>query len=1534
MPDQNKLLGGRLDQSNVKRRQLPPNLHWFWDQNGAEEEIKQLPANSKRIFLAWDNSASKRKGSKVFSWAESAEEARGAILSVPPKNRFCYEWIQSNHPCKPYLDIDKTSKFEENGLDPNAPFQDPKNPALCFDEFSLQQNEKMRKQLNLFEEMIEEQLHIKPEIVVLSSTRMITSEKKFKVSYHVIINNIVFSNCHNKQIWALMNFGSIFEGADASVYSHEQKFRTLLSCKCSDETRTPLEIAENLCSATGLTFRDTLLTCFERDSVTFIDESFHGYPNLAIEWRKLQPEKTSIKSTCSKNHPSVSPGDLGEHSDLIKPLEDVLMRIGDNSMVSKLVKKSNGELQFQCINKGARRCFLDESGSEIHERNNCLLFVRLVEDEGNRIAVVSAVCTAHNHKKKIEGKKREIALLCSNETEDWRIEQIHVKEISSHDNRAVEVDGSSSLKRKPAHALRGKQLSKQGGSTGRESHDKVSRRREATGGSKKENNGKGLEDSMLEGDEEEENEPDDAMSGGDEAGVNESEDSMSGGDEAAGENELDDSKSEVEKGPEDEGKDCADDMSRVDEAVGENELDDLRSDVEKGPEDEGKDCTNAMLRVDEAVGENELDVLRSDMEKGPEDEGKDCDDALSGGDEAVGENELDDSKSDVEKDPEDKGKDCDDALSRGDEAVGEKESDNSASGNTDLIKRKEEKKEMVSLCCRELSLMQVFSIDDPRTAAVFTAVRSLDISQSKQKNELLQWASRDPNYNAAKTEIFFYQMVPSCHGDCAEAFRALHDLRIKNPGFTMSEEISVDKWEYDSTESRSNTKNASGNKRKRGATGETKEPLADRRSIRPKNLFDGDEDLPLCRNPEDMTGNYLETESEELGGEKGQCCVGHDEEDKKLFVLLDNIDVKISKAGPLIFFARQLFKNKRKEVIDFVQSKMGMKESDAAKIWGMDIKSNWFGYYEQYLKVVLSPQKLISRTLPALFRCPVRDFEVVDQGGCKKLNFYPDSCPPSKHTLSLNTGRIDNDDTRNLAVIKLENLIVDNELAQLLVSNGVNRSVGFYGSEYYLLCPNGAWKRSSSEKVQLIIGKTLKPILTKQLDLLCFKESLGGLIRSRGNCTGSLSSKMLEVLIGKYCSSCKGGAELLKALKPMIEFVPGNYPELICFENGLVDLKTKNFLGPAPYNYYITRSIPHRYNDAADQSMINEYMQSMFSEAAYRDSSKLQEFVQTFLGSCLTEEKSSPMSVFHVGQGSNGKSEFCDILIGALGKEICRPLSAESLCKDGGQNNDNLFRAEGARSAIITESVHEKKMNDKMFKSVTGGDIVDVQKKHVESKDVRYTMKLNIFANSRPKFVHDGERALQRRWVVLPWRTEFLGDGDHIRRERLINEGHERWISPKNPELMKKIINEGNEGLLAYLVDGAHKMYQCPGYEIPIPPSILEATEQEREDKCDGVGDFVKASFETGGSCDFISTEEIEAVYIAVNNFDRSIFHSDDFFKKLKNQLVVIHPEAQKSKKKNVKTPGGSVQRCGYSGLVWKKNLSDVAKRILAGYGH
>jgi hypothetical protein len=294
-----------------------------------------------------------------------------------------------------------------------------------------------------------------------------------------------------------------------------------------------------------------------------------------------------------------------------------------------------------------------------------------------------------------------------------------------------------------------------------------------------------------------------------------------------------------------------------------------------------------------------------------------------------------------------------------------------------------------------------------------------------------------------------------------------------------------------------------------------------------------------------MTGGDQEMEREELDDKESKesaCDVGNEQADKQLFVLLDNIDVKASKAGPLIYLARLLFPNKRQEVIDFVRSKFDMKELEAGKIWDMDIYADWTEHYVRYLKVVLSPQKLISRTLPALLGCPVREFEVVDQGGCKNVKFYSDSCPSSKHTLSLNTGCIDNDDTKNLAVIKLENLIADNDLAQLLVNNCVGQRVGFYAGEYFLFCAgNGAWKRSSPERVQQTVGQMLKPMLTKQLDLLSFKESLGGLIRSRGNCTGSLSSRMLDSLISKYCSGCKGGGELLKALKPMIEFVPGNY---------------------------------------------------------------------------------------------------------------------------------------------------------------------------------------------------------------------------------------------------------------------------------------------------------------------------------------------------------------------------------------------------------
>lgn len=286
-------------------------------------------------------------------------------------------------------------------------------------------------------------------------------------------------------------------------------------------------------------------------------------------------------------------------------------------------------------------------------------------------------------------------------------------------------------------------------------------------------------------------------------------------------------------------------------------------------------------------------------------------------------------------------------------------------------------------------------------------------------------------------------------------------------------------------------------------------------------------------------------------------------------------------------------------------------------------------------------------------------------------------------------------------------------------------------------------------------------------------------------------------------------------------------------KNGLVDLQTKTLLGPAIPSDYVIQSIPHLYDPNADQSIVKRFLESLVPESVYDDAKEIQDFFQMHDGSFLTRASVMPAIVFLVGEGSNGKSKYCELVRKGLGKYHAT-IAAEALEKDPGENNDNLYRARLARCATIMEIEKGKKLSAKMIKGLTGGDLTEMAAKYKNGLEAETVFTMHLFANDVPEFTVkiSDDFALARRIAVLPMRVQFLDDNDTTQREKLKCAGHEHWARRKDEALVKSLINDGIPGLLAYMVDGAAKLF-AKDSKPALPPTIWNATNQEKGEDVD-----------------------------------------------------------------------------------------------------
>jgi hypothetical protein len=555
------------------------------------------------------------------------------------------------------------------------------------------------------------------------------------------------------------------------------------------------------------------------------------------------------------------------------------------------------------------------------------------------------------------------------------------------------------------------------------------------------------------------------------------------------------------------------------------------------------------------------------------------------------------------------------------------------------------------------------------------------------------------------------------------------------------------------------------------------------------------------------------------------------------------------------------------------------------------------------------------------------------------LRFEIDAIPFKTSDLNLNTGLINNDETLNLNLISGDADCSDYRLAEILIQRGFNRRLGFYQENYYQFTErNGTWNQIEKDQAQSMVSEELKVLFSRTLHLCQFREKIG---------LHRVKSIMFSKMMKRYCMHY-GVQDVLKAIKPRINFVPSEQnPHLACFANGLVDLRSKVMLGPAKPHDYVIRSIPHPYDPNADQSLIILFFRSLFPEGVYDDPTEIQEFFQMHMGSFLTKKTVMPAALLCIGEGSNGKSAYNQMLSKALGKGYHATIAAEALQKEPGTNNDNLYRARHARCATIMEVERDKKLNAKMLKNLTGGDETEFSAKFIKGTSEQTNMKLHIFANDVPEFTAklSDDFGLSRRIAIVPFRVQFLDDNDTVQREKLSLSGCAHWAFPKNEALIAQVISSGIPGLLAFMVDGASRLLaqDTEDLKLTLPHTIRTATHQEKvEDLDESVRFFVEEHLERAIGCpgdcckekSFISTYEITYVYKKVERKEACLFKDSVFQSKLKmvvDDVFKTQTEGRdlkvwSGKKKGVPSPDGKKEMRGYHNLEWKKGSAGLFK--------
>jgi P4 family phage/plasmid primase-like protien len=219
---------------------------------------------------------------------------------------------------------------------------------------------------------------------------------------------------------------------------------------------------------------------------------------------------------------------------------------------------------------------------------------------------------------------------------------------------------------------------------------------------------------------------------------------------------------------------------------------------------------------------------------------------------------------------------------------------------------------------------------------------------------------------------------------------------------------------------------------------------------------------------------------------------------------------------------------------------------------------------------------------------------------------------------------------------------------------------------------------------------------------------------------------------------------------------------LLCFNNGVIDFKTKTFRDGYPQDYITkTTNINYIAYDSENKEMVkigNELVSFMEKLFPIKE---LNKYMWEHLASCLVGTNfNQTFNIYH-GSGSNGKSILTDLMSHALGEykgTVPITLVTEKRNAIGGTSSE-IIQLKGIRYAVMQEPSKDTKINEGIMKELTGGDPVQGRALYCESEIFEPQFKLVVCTNSLFDIASNDD-GTWRRIRKCDFLSKFIDDGE------------------------------------------------------------------------------------------------------------------------------------------------------------------------------
>lgn len=290
-----------------------------------------------------------------------------------------------------------------------------------------------------------------------------------------------------------------------------------------------------------------------------------------------------------------------------------------------------------------------------------------------------------------------------------------------------------------------------------------------------------------------------------------------------------------------------------------------------------------------------------------------------------------------------------------------------------------------------------------------------------------------------------------------------------------------------------------------------------------------------------------------------------------------------------------------------------------------------------------------------------------------------------------------------------ESGLIHSEVAEFLLSRFSIKTL--LENDEVLLYENGVYRMNGERKLKEIVQRLLKAL---------------------GLAAGLTRHKVDEIVA--YIKR--------ETYTPLNEFMKFNDLELVNLKNGVLDLTTME-LRPHSPEYLFLWQLPVEYRPEADCPRIKKFVSEIVREQDVDTLLKLSAYV-------LMPGQPFKIAFYLYGGRDNGKSTFLNLLARFFGKENIASVPLQEIERNRFAGHELVDKLVNLSSETPGEQLDELKV----FKRITGGDPIFVEKKFKDGYSVYVRCKLIFAGNRLPQVTHLDEATISR-WILIEFPFKF-----------------------------------------------------------------------------------------------------------------------------------------------------------------------------------